>query len=206
MDAETKARAFEPFFTTKAEGEGTGLGLAVVYGVAEALGGSIAIESTPGEGTTVQVLLPAGIRAAEPDTAALADDGGPVAGAPRVLLVEDREVVRRLTRDALEEAGYRVTAAQNGVEALALVEEEPSFALLLTDVVMPEMSGPDLAQHLRARRPALRVLYMSGYTDDVLDADALAEAGTGFLRKPFGIGELTAKVRELLDTPAALTA
>ncbi len=123
MDAETQTRAFEPFFTTKPEGEGTGLGLAVVYGVTEAVGGSVTIESTPGEGTTVEVLLPAGASPAEPQVAASANGADVVDGPPRVLVVEDRAVVRRLARDALEEAGY--AAAQNGAEALALAEREP---------------------------------------------------------------------------------
>ena len=200
MDDETRTRALEPFFTTKAEGQGTGLGLAVVYGVVEACDGSIDIRSSPGAGTTVSIELP-GTVADDAPVAAPAPVPAGRGGGERVLVVEDREIVRDLACSILEDAGYRVVSAPGGPEALALAREEPPFALLLTDVVMPEMSGADLAGRLRAEQPSLRVLYMSGYTADVLDDEALALPHTAFLRKPFGTGELTAAVRGLLAGP-----
>ena len=194
MDAETRLRAMEPFFTTKAEGAVTGLGLSVVHGVVSSLGGSVTIDSTPGGGATVEVTLPAANQehgvVVEPQ---LAGDHA------RVLVVEDREVVRHLARDVLEAAGFDVTTAASGPEALAVSDE--SFDLLLSDVVMPEMSGPALAVRLRELHPTLRVLFMSGYTDDVLDAVELQRSDTAFLRKPFGNDDLVGAVQELLDSP-----
>jgi PAS domain S-box-containing protein len=197
MDETTRSRALEPFFTTKEEGHGTGLGLAVVYGVVESCEGSIDIRSAPGAGTTVSVELPG--TAAEP----AAREQAPVVpagrgGGERVLVVEDRDIVRELACSILEDAGYRVVSAPGGPEALELADDDVPFSLLLTDVVMPEMSGADLATRLRAAHPALRVLYMSGYTADVLGDEELALPHTAFLRKPFGTGELTAAVRGLL--------
>jgi PAS domain S-box-containing protein len=197
MDEETRTRALEPFFTTKDEGRGTGLGLSVVYGVVESCDGSIDIRSSPGVGTTVSVELP-GTVAEVGQVPAPAVRPSRRGGGERVLIVEDRDIVRDLACSILEDAGYRVVSAPGGPEALALAREEAAFSLLLTDVVMPEMSGADLATRLRAEQPSLRVLYMSGYTADVLDDEALALPHTAFLRKPFGTGELTAAVRELL--------
>jgi two-component system cell cycle sensor histidine kinase/response regulator CckA len=198
MSDETKSRAFEPFFTTKAEGEGTGLGLAVAYGVVDSLDGSLSIVSAPGEGTTVEAVLPAARVEASPTlVGASPHSWGPATA--RVLVVEDREVVRDLARDILAASGFDVVAASGGAEALAIALSTARFDLLLTDVVMPQMSGPELAVALRNRFADLPVLYMSGYTDDVLDASALAEPATAFLRKPFSNVELVEKVRELLD-------
>ncbi|HEX4679511.1 MAG TPA: response regulator [Gaiellaceae bacterium] len=208
MDAATRSRALEPFFTTKPEGEGTGLGLSLVYGVVDELGGRLSIESAIGLGTIIEVALPAAH--ALPDEPAELDDDepAPVLNAERVLVVEDRQVVRELTRDVLESAGFDVIAVAGGREALEEVAASRPFDLLLTDVVMPEMSGPELAVKLRAKRPDLPVLYMSGYTDDVLSAHELAQDATAFLRKPFGNAELVTAARTLLDAqpwaPAAL--
>jgi PAS domain S-box-containing protein len=207
MDAATRSRALEPFFTTKPEGEGTGLGLSVVYGVVDGLGGRLSIDSAIGLGTIVEVALPAAD--APPDEPVETDDAVATAhNAERVLVVEDRQVVRELTRDVLESAGFAVVAVAGGREALDEATSDEPFDLLLTDVVMPEMSGPELAMKLRARRPELPVLYMSGYTDDVLSAHELAQEATAFLRKPFGNAELIAAARTLLDgqpwAPAAL--
>jgi PAS domain S-box-containing protein len=207
MDAATRSRALEPFFTTKPEGEGTGLGLSLVYGVVDGLGGRLSIESAIGLGTIVEIALPA--------ADALPDEPEEVADAPpaalrgeRVLVVEDRDVVRDLARDVLEASGFEVVAVPGGREALEIVKAGAPFDLLLTDVVMPEMSGPELAVKLRAQEPQLPVLYMSGYTDDVLSAHELSQAGTAFLRKPFGNAELIRAARALLDgqpwAPAAL--
>jgi two-component system cell cycle sensor histidine kinase/response regulator CckA len=208
MDAATRSRALEPFFTTKPEGEGTGLGLSLVYGVVDGLGGRLSIESAIGLGTIIEIALPAAD--AVPDEPVEIDDSEPTAvlNAERVLVVEDRQVVRELTRDVLESAGFDVIAVAGGHEALEEVASSQPFDLLLTDVVMPEMSGPELAVKLRARRPELPVLYMSGYTDDVLSAHELAQDATAFLRKPFGNDELISAARALLDAqpwaPAAL--
>jgi len=202
MDEETRLRALEPFFTTKGDGEGTGLGLAVVYGVVESSGGTIAIKSSPGAGTVVTVDLPAEDVEAIPDEPP-ADEPAAAGGGERVLVVEDREIVRDLTRSILEDAGYVVTAAPGGPEALQLAESDDGFSLIVTDVVMPDMSGVELATRLRSVYPDVRVLYMSGYTDDVLGADELRMPFTSFLRKPFGTAELTSAVRDLLLEPAA---
>jgi CheY-like chemotaxis protein len=198
MDARTRTRAVEPFFTTKAEGEGTGLGLSVVYGVVDSMGGRLSIESAPGLGTIVEISLPAA------DGTAVAtdeEDEPPVTlgGAERVLIVEDRDVVRELTRDVLEASGFEVAAVSGGAEALEVVAGEEPFDALLTDVVMPEMSGAQLAHALRADRPKLPVVYMSGYTDDVLGKDELSEPATAFVRKPFSNAELVAAVRGVID-------
>jgi CheY-like chemotaxis protein len=207
MDAATRSRALEPFFTTKPEGEGTGLGLSVVYGVVDGLGGRLSIESAIGLGTIVEVALPAAEDLPDEPVEA-GPEPAAVLNAERVLVVEDRQVVRELTRDVLESAGFEVVAVIGGREALDEVAMGEPFDLLLTDVVMPEMSGPELAVKLRTKRPELPVLYMSGYTDDVLSAHELAQAATAFLRKPFGNAELITAARTLLDgqpwAPAAL--
>jgi PAS domain S-box-containing protein len=197
MDDATKARALEPFFTTKAEGEGTGLGLSVVYGVVDSLGGTIAIESRPGEGTTVEIVLPA---AEGPVEQPVVQDARPGEGhAERILVVEDRQVVRDLAHDVLVDAGFEVETAAGGDEALAISAASAPFDLLLSDVVMPGMSGPELAERLRAAQPGLPVVFMSGYTDDVLADEVLALPRTCFLRKPFGGRDLVAAARNALD-------
>jgi PAS domain S-box-containing protein len=207
MDAATRSRALEPFFTTKPEGEGTGLGLSLVYGVVDGLGGRLTIESAIGLGTIVEIALPAADGLPE-KLDANDDEPLPVSNAERVLVVEDRDVVRDLTRDVLEASGFEVSAVPGGREALEAVASSEPFDLLLTDVVMPEMSGPELATQLRAQHPELPVLYMSGYTDDVLSAHELSQDATAFLRKPFGNAELITAARTLLDAqpwaPAAL--
>jgi two-component system, cell cycle sensor histidine kinase and response regulator CckA len=206
MDATTHARAFEPFFTTKPEGEGTGLGLAVVYGVVDGLGGTLSLDSQPGAGTTVEIALPVAVGTVEPArpkpvVPAVAGSGA------RVLIVEDREIVRELTREVLHEAGFEVEAAASGTDALELAAVTTAFDLLLSDVVMPEMSGPELARRLRDDNPTLPVLYMSGYTDDVLDPSELTNPATAFIRKPFGNAALVTAVVDALGyacAPAAL--
>jgi PAS domain S-box-containing protein len=207
MDAATRSRALEPFFTTKPEGEGTGLGLSLVYGVVDGLGGRLSIESAIGLGTIVEIALPA-VDVLPEELAATDDEPAPASNAERVLVVEDRDVVRDLTRDVLEASGFEVVAVPGGREALEAVASSESFDLLLTDVVMPEMSGPELALQLRAQHPQLPVLYMSGYTDDVLSTHELSQEATAFLRKPFGNAELIVAARTLLDAqpwaPAAL--
>ncbi len=200
MSEEARRRAFEPFFTTKPEGEGTGLGLAVAYGVVASLHGSLTIASTSSEGTVITAVLPAAVPTTSlPARLEAPQPGEPGTAAMHVLVVEDRAVVRELIRDVIDAAGFFAVTASGGAEALTLATAE-HFDLLLTDVVMPKMSGPELAHALRARFAGLPVIYMSGYTDDVLDARALAEPATGFLRKPFANADLVAEVRKLTQS------
>ena len=199
MSPEVKARIFEPFFTTKESGSGGGLGLSTVYGIVKQSGGCITVTSEPGRGAAFAVYLP---RVNEPPDlkprAPLPIE--PRAGAERVLLVEDERLVRNLVEEILAESGYCVLRAASGAEALRLSEETPEpIQLVITDVVMPEMSGPDLASRLGKLRPATRVLYMSGYTDDaVLSRKGLPE-NSAFIQKPFTPDQFLRKVRETLD-------
>ncbi|MHB8766383.1 MAG: hybrid sensor histidine kinase/response regulator, partial [Deferrisomatales bacterium] len=197
MDAGTLARAFEPFFTTKGVGQGTGLGLSTVYGIVKQSGGGVVARSRPGEGTAVEVYLP---RTAP--VAAQAEAATPEAprGTETVLVVEDEATVRMIVRAQLERCGYTVLEAESGPAALALTEARAGpIDLLLTDVVMPGMGGRALAEALAARSPDLRVLYMSGYTDDALVRQGIATAGANFVQKPFSRGALAQKVRQVLD-------
>ena len=199
MDAVTAARIFEPFFTTKEQGKGTGLGLSTVYGIVEQSGGSIEVESTPGMGTIFTVFLP---RLEEKAGAPGAEAAAPISvrGTETVLLAEDEPAVRAVAREALEGHGYRVFEAPNGVEALAAARAHSGpLHLLITDMVMPRMGGRELAQRLLAERPGLRVLFMSGYTDDALVRQGASEATSTFLQKPFAMGAFARKVRETPD-------
>jgi signal transduction histidine kinase/CheY-like chemotaxis protein len=199
MDEETMARMFEPFFTTKDPGKGTGLGLSTVYGIVQQLSGSIRARSAPGRGTRFEIYLP------ERDRNALAEYPESLAapakgGAETVLLVEDESQVRKLVYEVLQSRGYRVVTAKDAVEAVPLEENFPDrIDLLITDVVMPGMSGRELAQHLAATRPETKVLFISGYTDDALLRHGPTTPGTGFLQKPFALEDLLLRVRALLD-------
>jgi CheY-like chemotaxis protein len=198
MDAETRARIFEPFFTTKEAGKGTGLGLSTVYGIVKQSGGSITVESQPGRGATFRVYLPR-VAQAGPVRDAV---GGPRRrrGSETVLLVEDEAEVRELTREILENEGYSVLLAADGPGALGVSQQHPGrIHLLLTDVVMPEMSGSELARRLQGRDPDLKVLYTSGYTDDTLVRHGVSESRAALLHKPFTAESLAGKVREVLD-------
>ncbi len=200
MEDTTLARLFEPFFTTKAAGKGTGLGLSTVYGIVQRAGGHIRVRSKPGEGSTFTVYLP---RVEEP---VVVDEpervgGDALHGVETVLVVEDEDAVRSMVREALEARGYRVLVARNGAEALDLAGRYGDYIdLLVTDVVMPQMKGPELAQRLERMRPGLRVLFISGYTDDAVLRHGVLEARTSFLQKPFSLDALARTVREVLDT------
>jgi PAS domain S-box-containing protein len=201
MGPEIRAHLFEPFFTTKEVGKGTGLGLATVYGIVDQSGGVITVESAAGRGTTMRILLPpAGAAADDDQPAPPPADGAPAAG-QTILVVEDEEAVRTLTRRALEGAGYRVLAAVSGADALALMTRHPAPDLLLTDLVMPGMSGREVARRLTQRSPGLPVLYMSGYSDDAALRQDLDQP---LLQKPFDVESLLRHVRlALAGQPAA---
>jgi PAS domain S-box-containing protein len=199
MDAETRSRAFEPFFTTKAPGKGTGLGLSMAYGVVTQSGGTIAVDSESGKGTTFRVYLPcaAGPRALTPSPSRAYVVRG---SGETVLIAEDEAPLREVLKSTLEHAGYRVLDAGSGADALDLCSRhEGPVHLLLSDVVMPAMDGPELARRLRGSRPDLRVLFMSGYTDERLEGHELSQAPQ-HLKKPFSPEVLTATVRAVLDT------
>ncbi|OWK45297.1 diguanylate cyclase/phosphodiesterase (GGDEF & EAL domains) with PAS/PAC sensor(s) [Fimbriiglobus ruber] len=199
MPEDVKARVFEPFFTTKGVGKGTGLGLATVYGIVRTYGGHIGVRSTVGVGTTVEILLPA---AAGPVRAKQAEEDEAAAprGTETLLLVEDEDAVRRITRTTLTGQGYTVLEAAGGADAVRLVEgREGRIDLLLTDVVMPGMGGRELAETLRERNPGLKVLYTSGYTDDAVVRHGIVAARDAFLQKPFTPLTVARKVREVLD-------
>ncbi len=199
MNAETQKHIFEPFFTTKEMGKGTGLGLSTVYGIIKQSGGNIWIYSEVGRGTTFKIYLPRVEEEVEAIKPGAGDVGLP-GRAETVLLVEDEEMVRRMTRGMLEMNGYRVIEASNGLEALMVCERHDGpIDLLLTDVVMPQMSGRELADRLATAHPEMRVLYMSGYTDDAIVQHGVLEAGTAFLEKPFTPQVLARKVRGVLD-------
>jgi PAS domain S-box-containing protein len=200
MDESTQAHLFEPFFTTKEVGKGTGLGLATVYGIVKQSGGYIWVYSEPGRGTTVKVYLPRVPGAAEPPLP------GPEPPALRgghetVLLVEDAAPVRTLARRSLEARGYTVLDAADGPSAIELAARHAgAIAVLVTDVVMPGMSGRELAERLAPTRPQMKVLYTSGYTDDAMVRQGVLNAGVAFLQKPFVPDSLARKVREVLDS------
>ncbi len=200
MDAETISRIFEPFFTTKEQGKGTGLGLATVYGIIKQSGGNIWVYSEVGQGTTFKVYLPLVTEAAE--ARHRVDTAKPLRGWETILLIEDEEAVRVLVKRALESYGYQVLAAASISEAMRLGQEYAGpIQLLLTDVVMPEMSAPLLVERLTAFRPEMKVLYMSGYTDNAIVHRGVLDPGTALLQKPFSPETLARKVREVLDEP-----
>ncbi|HSM92400.1 MAG TPA: ATP-binding protein [Anaeromyxobacteraceae bacterium] len=197
MSPEVKAHLFEPFFTTKGAGRGTGLGLSTVYGLVRQMGGHVLVESEPGRGTTFDVYVPRAAGRIEPPAESAA--AGSTVGSETVLVVEDEAAVRSTAVRALRGAGYRVLVAATGREALALAAGPNTPDLLLTDVVMPEMDGRAVAEALQRRNGALRILYMSGYTQDAVVQRGVLDGGMRFLQKPFTPTGLLSRVREVLD-------
>jgi len=199
MDEPTRDQVFEPFFTTKENEKGTGLGLATVYGIVKQHGGSIRVYSEPGRGATFKVYLPVCEGTHSPAPPDEADRENP-RGAETVLLAEDNEGVRKLTRTILARQGYHVLMAESGRSALALLAQyEGPVHLLLTDVVMPDMNGRELYDRVSRQYPQIKVLFMSGYTDNVIAHRGVIDEGVHFIQKPFSVGGLAAKLREVLD-------
>jgi len=199
MAPEVRDRIFEPFFTTKEKGKGTGLGLSTVYGIVKQSGGNIWVYSEPGQGTTFKIYLPRvdeplnGLKKNEPS----AEVPG---GNETVLIIEDEEAVRKVASRILKKRGYRVLEASRGDEAIRLYEEsKEKIHLVLTDVVLPGMSGPQLIGKLRGIKDDFKVLYMSGYTDDMVVLNGALGKGANFIQKPFTFNLLSRKVREVLD-------
>jgi PAS domain S-box-containing protein len=201
MDEQTRSHVFEPFFTTKEKGKGTGLGLATVFGIVQQSGGTIWVDSAPGAGTRFKILFPRAVAAV--DAALEITQPTSLRGTETVLLVEDQEEVRQVAREILSRLGYEVLEAPNGAEALQLCERHPRpIDLLLTDVVMPQMSGRELAERVAPGRPDMRVLFMSGYTEDAILQHGILDEGLAFLQKPLVPDRLARRVREVLDVPA----
>jgi two-component system cell cycle sensor histidine kinase/response regulator CckA len=201
MDKETQLRIFEPFFTTKEKGKGTGLGLSTVYGIVKQSGGYIFAKSEPGRGSTFRIYLPRVEDAIEP--VAPVRPSQTVGGSETVLLVEDEASVRQLVRETLEAGGYKLLEAEDGEAALRVSSRHDGpIDILITDVVMPGISGQELSRRLCIADPKLKVLYLSGYTEDSIIREGALEAGTAFLQKPFTLQSLSRKVREVLrNTP-----
>jgi CheY-like chemotaxis protein len=200
MDTETQERIFEPFFTTKPVGKGTGLGLATVYGIVKQSGGFIWVNSTKDVGTSFTIQFP---RVQEPlvKQETEGESGDIPSGKETILLVEDEELIRRAAHELLNVLGYSVLVAENGLAALQVAQifDKP-IHLLLTDVVMPKMNGRELAEKMKEIHPETNVLFMSGYTDDIITRHGVLEEGTNFIEKPFAPSILAIKIREILES------
>jgi CheY-like chemotaxis protein len=199
MTASVRARIFEPFFTTKEVGKGTGLGLATVHGIVSQSDGHITLDSEAGRGTTFKIYLPR-VDAPRDDRDETSADADAPGGCETVLLVEDEASLREIVRESLESAGYTVLPAVDGTEALEICETSSArIDLVLTDVVMPRMSGRELTDRLRSTRPDTAILYMSGYTDDAVVLNGVLAEDMAFVQKPFSTATLACRVREVLD-------
>ncbi len=202
MSRDTLRHIFEPFFTTKAEGKGTGLGLATCHGIVRQTAGMIAVSSTPGTGTTFSIYLPKA-DAVEVAPAQVSDETLPITGVETILFVEDEEILRELGVQALEDLGYRVTPAEDGLTAVELLGKgKPAFDIVVTDLMMPRMNGRELFGWIAQNHCGMRVLFMSGYTDDAIIRNAVHGAEVAYLQKPFTPSVLARKKREILDGPA----
>lgn len=202
MTPEVAELAFEPFFTTKESGRGTGLGLATVYGIIHQAGGTVRLDTRPGAGTTVQIELPRSAGMLHAESGAGLGPEEPGGAGEVVLMVEDDPAVRQLTREMLESAGFRAVVAEDAEQALALAEQpDMKFDMLLSDVILPGMTGPELAAILRRQKPGLPVLFMSGYPDDQLGRHGIVDEGVHLLGKPFGSRTLVRRIREVLGQP-----
>jgi signal transduction histidine kinase len=202
MDTETLEQIFEPFFTTKEMGKGTGLGLATVYGIVKQHGGFVNVKSEVGKGTTFQVYLPACGGMAEPREAQ--ENEQPQRGTETILLTEDHEGLRQSAQEMLEGLGYRVLLAANGLEAVRLFRQYPDqIDLVILDVVMPGLSGPDTYSQMTAFRPDLKVVFTTGYTSEVASLASLMDRGAAFLQKPYGQRSMGVKIRQVLDRVSA---
>jgi two-component system cell cycle sensor histidine kinase/response regulator CckA len=200
MNAETKAHIFEPFFTTKEFGRGTGLGLSTVYGIVKQSGGSVWVYSEVGVGTTFKIYFPCVSSGIEIATASMEPEKASC-GSQTILIVEDEAALLQVTHRSLETVGYAILPARSPAEAIQISESHPGpIHLMVTDVVMPGMSGAQLAIHLAALRPEMKVLYVSGYTDDTIVRHGVLEPGLAFLQKPFSPKTLARKVGEVLAT------
>lgn len=199
MSPDTIGKAFEPFFTTKAIGKGTGLGLSQVFGFVKQSGGHVKIYSEPGEGTTVKIYMPRFFGAEETAAPVSATEPAVKPATEIILVVEDDELVRVSTTDAVRELGYTVLQAGSGEEALRLLGENPGIALLFTDIVMPVMNGRKLAEAAVARAPGLKVIFTTGFTRNAVVHNGVLDHDVHFLAKPFTIEQLSAKLRDVLD-------
>lgn len=206
MDSATKARVFDPFFTTKDVGEGTGLGLSVVYGIVEQYQGHISVESEPGEGATFEIVLPVASGADAPTATEAPVEAADAHGDETVLLVEDELGLRTLLESALASRGFKVMAALDAHQALRLLRIHGDVDLLLTDVVMPRMSGPELAERVLRSSPQTRVVFMSGYPDPKLEGNPMDLRSHTLIRKPFSPNEMASVIRRTLDEPLEISA
>jgi CheY-like chemotaxis protein len=199
MTPEIREKIFEPFFTTKEKGKGTGLGLSVVYGIVKQCGGNITVYSEPSQGTTFKIYLPQ-VDFALAEEEQMTQKQRLPQGSETILVVEDEEEVRKLAVGILRRQNYRVLEAAQGEEALLIGEKhEGRIHLLLTDVVMPGLNGPDLARRMKYSHPEMKVIFMSGYSDKGIFQQGVLDLETGLLQKPFSLESLTGKVREVLD-------
>jgi CheY-like chemotaxis protein len=197
MSQDILEHVFEPFFTTKGVGKGTGLGLSTVYGIIQQNHGAIRVTSNPGQGTTFEILLPAATESEEAKPVAAPFES--LRGTETILVAEDEPDVRTLVRQTLEQLGYTVLQAADGHEALRILEQHGPVHLLLTDVIMPLMGGRELARRVISLKPATKVVYMSGYTDDTLAFHGLPQPDTAFIQKPFTPAALAEKLRQVLS-------